>query len=455
MANKFSLSICCLLILNVLSAQKSQVQSAWRALSDYEEAVKNNDQKSGLNYLLKAKESIDKALLNEDTKNQSKTHAYKLRISYSQYQYNLSQELVRLESSIQDKNERYTVAYGNVGLTEFEEANAELKIIIDLDPKFIETIQKGINDGASSLEEEELKFAIAVQQMKEEAPNIASGKYKVKQYEIAADYFYKSAFMNTVLYKTKDTANFYNACIAASKSKNPEKIIDYNKKMIDSKLDIPFNYQSISDAYLLKSDTAEALVTLKKGREIFPDDFDLLTKETQLFISSGKQNEALANLKISIQKDQKNPLYYLMAGNIYDNLANPKDAQNGKDLPKPVNFNEMFSNAENNYLKAIEFSSSNKEYLYNSLYNLGAMYNNYGAYVESKGMEKISDLSKQQKESAEKSQVYFKKAIPYLEQALAIKSDDKATMQALRLLYFKTGDETKAKAMSEKIKTAK
>lgn len=433
-------------------AQKSKVQTAWRALSDYEETLK--DGKPNLSYLNKAKEAIDLALANEDTKNLGKTHAYKLRISYAQYQYNLAEELKKLETTVNDKNERAMLAYGNTSLIEFETAAEELNKVKELDPKFLSVIQDGISKGMSSLNEDELKFAMATQQMKMEAGNIASGKYKVKKYDEAADYFYKTGFMNTILSTAKDTANFYNACIAASKSKNPDKILEYNKKMIEAKIATSYNYESIFNAYILKNDSSAALETLRKGRQIYPNDIGLLTQETNLFLAKDKQQEALSNLKISIEKDPNNPLYYLFTGNIYDNLANPKDKTTNKDLEKPANFDELFKNAETNYLKTIDLKPTNKEYLYNALYNLGAMYNNYGGYIENKKLDKITDLAKYQKENGAKSQEFYKKAIPYLEQALGIKSDDRSTMSALRLLYFKTGNDAKAKEMSEKIKTA-
>jgi tetratricopeptide (TPR) repeat protein len=44
------------------------------------------------------------------------------------------------------------------------------------------------------------------------------------------------------------------------------------------------------------------------------------------------------------------------------------------------------------------------------------------------------------------------KAIPYLEQALSIKPDDKTCISALRTLYYKTGNEAKGKEMSERMK---
>ncbi|MBA3683250.1 MAG: hypothetical protein H0W73_19100 [Bacteroidetes bacterium] len=434
-------------------AQKSKVQTAWRSLNDYETTVK--DGKPDLVYLNKAKDAIDLALANEETKNQAKTHAYKARISYAFYQYNLAQELKKLEATTPDKNERAMLAYGNTPLTDFEAASEELSKIQELDPKFMETIKEGLTKGTAMLGEDDVKLVAVAMQLKMESGNIASGKYKAKKYDEAADYFYKTGFMNTLLYKVKDTANFYNAAVSAGKAKNTVKILDYNKKMIDSKIASPYNYESMFNAYISKGDSTAAMDILKKGRTAFPNDMGLLNNETNQFLAKGKQQEALANLKAASEKDPGNALFFLVAGNIYDNMANPKDKTTGKDLDKPANFDDLFKNAETNYAKAAELKPST-ELLYNSLYNLGAMYNNYGGYLQTKASNlTIAEAAKKGKELETKSQEYYKKAIPHLEQALSVKPDDKATMSALRKLYLMTGNEAKGKEMNEKLKAGK
>ncbi len=431
-------------------SQKGKVQAAWRGLSDYEETLK--DGKPDVSYLAKANEAIDLALANEATKGQAKTHAYKLRISYAKFQYDLNEEKKKLEATVGDKNERTLLAYGNISLTDFETAADELNKVKDLDGKFLETIQQGLEKGVSSLDEDEYKFALAVQQMRIESGNIAQGKYKAKKYGEAADYFYKTGVMNTILYKAKDTSNFYNACISAAKAKESDKMLDYNKKMIEAKISSPYNYEACFQVLMEKKDTVNAMEFLRKGRVLFPEDMSLLTQETNLYLEQGKQLEALTNLKTSVEKDPKNPTYYFFMGQIYESMANPKDKTTKKDLEKPKNFDELFRNAEANYLKSIELKPTNKDYLYNSLYNLGAMYNNYGGYLANAKIEKITDAAKYQKENDAKAQEYYKKAIPYLEQALALKSDDKSTMGALRKLYMLTGNDAKAKEMQEKMK---
>ncbi len=434
-------------------AQKAKVQTAWRALNDYESSVK--DGKPDIAYLNKAKEAVDIALTNEETKKLAKTHAYKARISYAFFQHNLAGELKKLETSTPDKNERAMLAYGNTDLNDFEIANDELNKIKDLDPKYIEKIQESLIKGTSALEDDDLKFAIMAQQMKMESGNIAQGKYKTKKYEEASDYFYKTAFMNTLLYKVKDTANFYNACVSAGKSRNPTKILEYNKKMIDSKIATSYNFESMYNANMAKGDSTSALEILKKGRATLPNDINLLNLETNYFLATGKQEQALTNLKASIDKDPKNAIFYMIVGQIYDGMANPKDKTTGKELEKPANFEESFKNAESYYLKGIEQNTPNKEIQYNLIFNLGALYNNYGFYYQNRQASKIIDMVKVQKENETKSQEYFKKAIPFLEQALKIKEDDRPTMTALRKLYMLTKNDAKAQEMTEKLKAGK
>jgi hypothetical protein len=49
----------------------------------------------------------------------------------------------------------------------------------------------------------------------------------------------------------------------------------------------------------------------------------------------------------------------------------------------------------------------------------------------------------------------YKKAIPYLEQALDVKAQRSNNHVCLRTLYYKTGNEVKGKEMNDKIKGVK
>lgn len=451
MINKTILLGACVAISTAALAQKNKVQSAWRALSDYESTLSD---KPDTTYLMKANRAINLALADESTKNQAKTHAYKARIMYYVYQYNLKEEGKRLEASISDKNSRAEAAYGSVPTQEFETAANSLETIKAVDPKYFASILEIVKGGsASSASDDDLKLSNVAMQLKLESSNIAVGKYKQKQYEQAADFFYKSGTLNYLLSEKIDTSAFYNACISAQKSKNPAKMITYNKKMIEMNIATPYNYQTLYDAMLASGDNTAAQEYLAKGRKAFPEDVYLMNKETELFLQKGDQQKALENLQAAIAKDPNNAQLHLVLGNVYDNLANPKTVT-GKDSVKPSNYDDLVMKAAENYQKAVDLRPSNQESYFNALYNLGALYNNYGATLYNKAMEKvtISQLSKVQKDIEAKSREYYKKAIPFLEQALSIKPDDRASMIALRKLYALVGDEQKSKAMGDKLK---
>lgn len=426
-------------------SQKNKVQGAWRSLSDYESTLTESPDVS---YLLKAKENIDLASVNEETNKQAKTFAYRLRIYTYLFAENLKSEDKKLAPTVTDKNERMQMAYGLVPISEFEEASKSLIKIQELDPKMYNKLGKG-----ESNSEEDGKLYLAMMQLQVYQSNLATGRYKAKKYDEAADFFESLAIFNYNTTGKKDTSNFYNACISAQKSKNQTKMFDYNKKMVDLNIATPYNYQTIYDVKLSQKDTTTAMEYLKLGRNEFPNDVYLMNRETEIFLHKGQQEKALANLQTAIAKEPNNAQLQLVLGNVYDNLANPK-GRSGKDTTKPEDYENLVLKAAEHYQKAIDLKPSNQESYFNALYNLGALYNNYGGTLYTKSMAKvtITELAKKQKENETKSDEYYKKAIPYLEQALAIKPSDKATIYALRTLYYKTGNEAKGKEMSNKLK---
>ncbi len=429
-------------------AQKNKVQAAWRALSDYESTLTDNPD---ISYLTKAKENIDLATANEETKNQFKTHAYRCRIYVYLFSENFKAEDKKLTTTIADKNERMQTAYGNVTISEFDEATKCLAKLKEIDAKKFDKIAKGETDT-----DEDNKLFTAISQILAYQANLATGKYKVKKFDEAADFFASLAETNLLMTGKKDTSNYYNACVCAQKAKNQTKMFDYNRKMIDMGIATSYNYQTIYELKSSQNDTAAALEFLKKGRTQFPNDIYLMNKETEVFLQQGQQEKALANLQTAIAKEPNNSILQYVIGNVYDNLANPK-GRSGKDTTKPADYENLVFKAAEHYQKSVDLKPSSQESFFNCLYNLGALYNNYGNTLYTKSMEKatITDLAKNQKLYEAKSMENYKKAIPYLEQALDVKANDQTTMSALRTLYYKTGNELKGKEMNDKIKGLK
>lgn len=450
LVNFKTLTATLLLTSSIAFAQKApKIQAVWRLLSDYESTLSD---KPDTTYLAKANTTVDQFLAVEENKKNTKAYAYKTRISYYAHQVKVKNQQAKLTESIKDKNAREEAAYGAVSLTNFNEANAALDKIKELDSKYYNSLIE-IMKGGTLPSEDDQKLSTVMAMMRVEASNIAVGKYKAKLFEESADLFFRSASLNSDINGKIDTASYYNACISAQKSKNQERITKYNLFMIEKNISTPYNFQTIYDAKLASGDNKGALEILKIGREKYPNDVYLMNRETEIYLQNGDQTQALKNLQSAIEKDPNNAQLHLVLGNVYDNIANPKGVS-GKDTTKPADYDELVMKAATHYEKAIELKPASQESYFNALYNIGALYNNYGGALYTKSMAKatLTDLAKKQKEWELKSMEYYKKAIPYLEQALSIKSDDKSTMTALRKLYYLTGNEAKGKEMNDRLK---
>jgi len=184
---------------------------------------------------------------------------------------------------------------------------------------------------------------------------------------------------------------------------------------------------------------------LKKGRAAFPNDINLLLNETDFYIKNNRSQEALTNLNQAIAAKPNDHVLYFARGNMYDNLANPKD-EKGKDLDKPKDAEEKMKLAEADYKKALEI----KPDYFDALYNLGALYFNNGVNLGNKA-NSITDQKKYDAEIA-KANEEFNKAVPILEKALSVNDKDRATMSALKSIYYRIGMKDKGDAMKEKLK---
>lgn len=424
-------------------AQKSKVNAAWRGLTDYQATLKEKPDPS---YLAKAKEAIDMAATNEETKNNPKTHIYRTQIYYELFKSNLKVEEEKAAAGSGDKKQRMETAYSNVSTAEFTEAVKSFEFV-KTNSKDQSAFQELLTTGLSMIDD---------------LNNLAVGSYKAKKYDEASDYFENSFNLSSMINQgKKDTVSLFNASLSAQKAKNYAKVAKINQRMIDEKMANANTYQYLYNAKINTQDTTGAFTSLQEGRKLYPNDMTLLNLETDYFLQRGKQQESVNNLLLALEKDPNNAVLHLIVANTFDNMANPKtkgpDGKD-KDLDKPENFAELFGKAEEHYKKTVELKPGNPEYSFNALYNLGALYYNHGTFMYNKEMNEatITKLATaKQKEIMAKCTEEYKKAIPYFEQALEFKADDNSTLQSLRRLYLLVGNEAKAAEITAKLNKGK
>jgi tetratricopeptide (TPR) repeat protein len=163
-----------------------------------------------------------------------------------------------------------------------------------------------------------------------------------------------------------------------------------------------------------------------------------------LLLAGGKNEEATLALDAATKRDPNNENLYLALGSTYDNLANPRD-ENRKELPKPKNYNDYISKAEDSYKKGLTINPNN----YELNYNLGALYFNQAAEMANQANNIKSNV--EYDKAKQKYDQKFKDAEPYLSKALdnnPKKSEDDlntydATLNSLKQLYVRTGETEK------------
>ena len=412
------ISIILLFIITVSSAfsQQKKVVSAWKYLSDFNES-------KDLESLNKAKEAIDMASEDADTKNLPKTNVYKGQIYLTIFDNNLRTQTEK--QSVSDPNKKTLIGYQNTPAAELDIAFQSFTNAKTADVKgaYLSDIKAGMARVGTHFE------------------NKAIADYNAKKYADALPSFERAYEING----TKDTNTLSNCALVAERSGNFEKAKLYYSKMIDGKQGSGNTFASLVNVFYMLKDTAAGVETLKKGRLAYPNDINLLTSEINYYLKTNNSTEAINNLNLALIAKPTDANLFLVRAILYDNIANPKDAT-GKDLAKPKDYADKLALAEADYKKAIEF----KPDYFDALYNLGALYNNKGAFI-AKEANKIANEAKYKVENA-KATEEFNKAMPLLEKALQINPKDNNTLFALKQIYSRLQLLDKLKAINEKLK---
>jgi len=219
---------------------------------------------------------------------------------------------------------------------------------------------------------------------------------------------------------------YMNSYLAASKMKDNKQSKEFLQKLIDVNFNDPRIFAYMSNIFLEEGNTDKALEYLALGRESFEEDQGLINTEINLYIQLGRTSELIGKLGEAIALDDENELLYFNRGTIYD--------QEGD-----------IDNAEKDYLTALELNPS----AFGANYNLGALYFNQG--VETKNKANATSNNSLYKKLNKEADAVFAKALPYLETAHELNSEDKNTLLSLKQLYYLNSDYKKSDEMKKLI----
>jgi tetratricopeptide (TPR) repeat protein len=364
---KFLLLIAAVSISFGVMAQKGKVTSA---LSFIEQGS-----------LDKAKEAIDQALANESTSNWFNTYFAKGKLCQASYD---------------SKDPKFNAFYADP----LQEAYTAYEKAMELDPKG--GVKKKIITGM-------VYNTLAVSLY-----NQGSTRFEAKDYAGALKSF-ETQIVITESDKyagAVDTGMYYNAGLAAVNSAKYAEAIKYFEKCAEMKYLGITPYFQMSEAYLSQGDTVKAESILTGLTAKFPNDKNVTLQLIDLYIKSGKNEEALKYIKVAKESDPNNYSLYFAGGIIYLN--------------------------ENKYDEAIAELSKSIELkgdLFDTQYGIGAAYINKASEMYTKANE-IMDVKKYSDAIDQANTVYLK-ALPYMEKANELKPDDTFALQNLMQLYYR------------------
>jgi tetratricopeptide (TPR) repeat protein len=242
--------------------------------------------------------------------------------------------------------------------------------------------------------------------------------YHAENYPKATEYFEKLlAIEGTNLlkadYKT-DTATMFNAGLAAMSGKQYDKAIKYFNDCANLGYQASSCYAQMIRSYQLLGDTIKSVSVMKEAATKFPNEQNILVQLINYYITHGQATESLTYLDKALEKDPSNPSFHFARGVSLDKLGRQDEAIEA-------------------YKKSIELKPDNADVYY----NLGVVYVNRG--VKQFEVANAVPTNEQARYEVEKNKAddQFKKAIPYLENAVKYNPKEDSWKNQLKNLYYR------------------
>lgn len=227
-----------------------------------------------------------------------------------------------------------------------------------------------------------------------------------------------------------DTLALSNVALAYDIAGETDMALQKYNELVDMGFNDPLVYNSLANIYMTnKQDTATAEEYITKGRALFPNDYQLLIAETNLYLGRGENEKAIANLQKALETDPTNKTIWFALGTNYENTNNREKAAEA-------------------YQKAIDIDPTYSD----AYYNMGAMYNNEAAEIIEAANELPLDAVEEYDREKAKADELLKKAVPYLEKSEELNPGNLATLQTLKQIYTILKNMEKLQEVNDKIK---
>ena len=244
-------------------------------------------------------------------------------------------------------------------------------------------------------------------------------------------------FVKGLEYAPGDTIiNYYAAASAQNSADYPTAIKHYNELLKTNFSYLVDVYTNLAESYAANKDTAAAIKTLSEGSAKFPNSNQLVSREIEMSLNSGRQKEVVGKIEAQMQKEPTNKYYPFYLGLAYTSL---------KDVPK----------AEAAYKKAIEIDPNFTE----AYINIATVIMNNGIDTYNDANKKFSGKNLTAAQLAEynnikkKATADFEKALPYLNKATELDPKSRIAWNGLRAYYQAKSNNAKVAEIEAKLKS--
>ncbi len=269
--------------------------------------------------------------------------------------------------------------------------------------------------------------------------NLASEAYNDEDFEKSL-----SNFQKALMVIPDDSTTIYYGALAAYQGDKFETTLDLYELMVEK------NYADkelfSSAIYLAKEtlkDNDRALKLIKQSQEAYPDHGQFKYDEINIYLSTGRDAEALVQLEEAIKKEPKNSSLHLQMGLFKDNSGYSAMIEKDWDTARA-----KYGEAKEHYLTALELKPD--DFIAN--YNLGVIYVNLAKelYDKIRDMD-IATYNKSGKGITAEANAIIEQAIPYIEKSTALNEKDVDAWKALQQIYTQLKMTDKAEAAFNKV----
>ncbi|WP_100611499.1 tetratricopeptide repeat protein [Confluentibacter lentus] len=204
--------------------------------------------------------------------------------------------------------------------------------------------------------------------------------------------------------------------------------INPGERMTESKK--PEIVKNVALIYVTNGDNEKAIAAIKDAKAESPDDINLILTEANIYFKMGNNEEFKKLLETATEKDPNNAELQYNLGVL---SAESGDVENAKKYyAKSIQLNPNYVNA---YINMAAVVLEKEKSIIEEMNNLGT------SSADNKKYDELVEVRK----------VVYKEAVPYLEQAMKLDSNNVSAVSTLMNIYSILGETAKQKEMKDKL----